>query len=53
MAKHDDSQALDRRSFLGAGALTLGALTSRPDLAWAQAPSAGEAGARQISRQLA
>ena len=45
--------AIDRRLFLGAGALTLGALTSLPDLAWAQAPSAGEAGAKQISRLLA
>src|SRR5262245_31210655 len=51
MAKHDDSQALDRRSFLGASALTLGALTSLPDLAWAQAPR--EAGGKQISRLLA
>ena len=53
MANHDDSQALDRRSFLGAGALTIGALTNLPDLAWAQAPSTGEAGGKPISRLLA
>ena len=47
------TDAIDRRLFLGAGALTLGALTSLPDLAWAQAPGAGEAGAKQLSRLLA
>src|SRR6185369_8025930 len=47
------TDAIDRRLFLGAGALTLGALTNLPDLAWAQAPGAGEAGAKQISRLLA
>src|SRR5215510_9611126 len=53
MAKHDDLQALDRRSFLSAGALTLGTLTTLPDLAWAQPSGAGEAGGKQISRLLA
>jgi 2-methylcitrate dehydratase PrpD len=48
-----DDHSLDRRYFLGAGALTLGALTTLPELAWAQAPSSGEAGAKQISRLLA
>jgi len=47
------TDAIDRRLFLGAGALTLDALTNLPDLAWAQAPGAGEAGAKQISRLLA
>src|SRR5258705_85210 len=53
MANHDETRSLDRRHFLGAGALTLGALTSLPDLAWAQAASTGEAGAKQISPLLA
>ncbi len=51
MANHDD--LLDRRLFLGAGALTLGALTSLPGAAWAQVPSTGEAGAKPLSRLLA
>src|SRR5215831_14799162 len=53
MANHDNSYAVDRRSFLAAGALTLGALTSLPNLAWAQQSGGGEAGAKQLSRVLA
>src|SRR5215470_5740744 len=52
MANHDDSPAFNRRHFLSASALTLGALTTLPDLAWAQ-QGGGEAGAKPISRLLA
>src|SRR5438874_8357537 len=51
MANHYKTQNLDRRHFLGAGALTLGTLTNLPDLAWAQQP--GEPEAKQLSRLLA
>ena len=53
MKNPQQTDAIDRRLFLGASALTLGALTSLPNLAWAQAPSVGEAGAKQLSRLLA
>src|SRR5882724_8832913 len=49
----NDAHSFDRRHFLGAGALTLGALTSLPGAAWAQAPSTGEAGGKPIGRLLA
>src|SRR5215470_16332325 len=52
MANHDDSHAVDRRSFLGVGALTLSALTSLPRVASAQALAA-EPGAKLLSRLLA
>src|SRR6266436_222858 len=53
MANHDEMRGLDRRHFLGAGALTLGALASVPDAAWAQQALAAEPGAKQLSRLLA
>jgi 2-methylcitrate dehydratase PrpD len=53
MVNHDDSHAVDRRAFLSAGALTLGALTSMPGAAWAQQALAAEPGAKPLSRVLA
>src|SRR5262245_8801403 len=53
MASHDDSHAVDRRSFLGASALTLGALTSLPGAAWAQQALAAQPGGKPLSRVLA
>src|SRR5215813_9518675 len=49
----DDIQSLDRRHFLGASALTLGAVTSLPGAAWAQQALAAEPGAKPLSRVLA
>ena len=53
MSNHEQSRGIDRRIFLGTSALTLGALTSLPDLAWAQQSSAAEAGAKKITQMLA
>src|SRR5262245_3450517 len=53
MTKHDDLLGIDRRAFLGTGALTLGALTSWPSAAWAQQALAGEAGAQPATRVVA
>ena len=52
MQDHDGAHSLDRRYFLGAGALTLGALTSLglPDLALAQT---NDPGAKKITQLLA
>src|SRR5215510_6998170 len=49
----DDAYSFDRRDFLGAGALTFGALTSLPRFAWAQQAAAAQTGAKPISRLLA
>src|SRR5262249_52420116 len=49
----DDFHSLDRRHFLTAGALTLGALTSLPRIASAQQALAAEPGAKPLSRVLA
>src|SRR5438093_8585125 len=48
-----DDIHIDRRHFLGAGVLTLGALTSLPKAAWAQQALAAEPGAKPLSRVLA
>lgn len=53
MGNHDPSRGIDRRQFLGTSALTLGALTSLPDFAWAQQSTAAQPGAKPISRLLA
>ena len=53
MQDDDRTRTLDRRHFLSAGALTLGALTSLPDLAWAQQSLATQSGAKPLSRVLA
>src|SRR5260221_12990478 len=53
MANHDETRSLDRRQLLGAGALTLGALTSLPGAAWAQQALAAEPGAKKLSQLLA
>ena len=53
MGNRDQSRGIDRRLFLGTSALTLGALTSLPRVAWAQQSAAAQPGAKPVGRMLA